>query len=375
MSQQQTAISLFSGMGGDTLGMERAGFKVIAFNEFDKAGIETHKTNFPDSVLIQDETHKKEKDKTNIQKIPDSVFLEYKDKVDLIFAGHPCQGFSNGGKKLPDDPRNTLFREFARVCSLVRPKYLIGENVDGLLSRKTCTGEKYFDVICKEFDEIGYEIHHQVCHVVQYGVPQLRKRLVYVGIRKDLENRNYVFPEPENDGKHDLPNLKDIVEFSMEGAIDINDHDFDVTTIPTECILENKDNDETGNTNVHPYLRLKAKTRDQSYNGKTHHSMLSFQKRDSPIHSEIIDIRNPSKTIICTYDHQPRLYVILKNKKGYFLRCLLPDELKQIQGFPKEFILCGSNKDKIRQIGNAVPPPLIERIAKKLFDMCNNNRT
>ena len=71
-----TAISLFSGMGGDTLGMERAGFKVIAFNEFDKAGIQTHKANFPDSVLIQDETQKKEKDKTNIQKLPDSVFFE-----------------------------------------------------------------------------------------------------------------------------------------------------------------------------------------------------------------------------------------------------------------------------------------------------------
>ena len=68
-----TAISLFSGMGGDTLGMERAGFDVIAFNEFDKAGIITHQTNFPNSVLIQDETQKREKDKTNIQKIIETI--------------------------------------------------------------------------------------------------------------------------------------------------------------------------------------------------------------------------------------------------------------------------------------------------------------
>ena len=364
-----TAISLFSGMGGDTLGMERAGFKVIAFNEFDKAGIQTHKANFPDSRLIQDETQKKEKDKTNIQKLPDSVFLEYKDKVDLIFAGHPCQGFSNGGKKLPDDPRNTLFREFARVCSLVRPKYLIGENVDGLLSRKTSTGEKYFDVICQEFDKIGYNITHQVCHAVRYGVPQLRKRLVYVGVRKDLENNEYTFPEPENDGKTNLPNLKKIVTFSMEGTIQIDDDDFDMSTIPNECILKNSKNSDKGNENVHPYLKLKAKTRDQEYSGKIHHTLLSFQKRDSPIHSEIIDIRNPSKTIICTYDHQPRLYVALQNKNGYFLRCLLPEELKQIQGFPKDFHLCGSKKDQIKQIGNAAPPPLIERVAKQLLHM------
>ena len=366
-----TAISLFSGMGGDTLGMERAGFDVIAFNEFDKAGIITHQTNFPNSVLIQDETQKKEKDKTNIQKIPDSVFLKYKDKVDLIFAGHPCQGFSNGGKKLPDDPRNTLFREFARVCSLVRPKYLIGENVDGLLSRNTSDGEKYFDVICQEFNKIGYTITHQVCHVVRYGVPQLRKRLVYVGVRNDLEHNTYTFPEPENDGKNNVPNLRNIVSFSMDGAIPITNDDFDMITMPPECILKNVNNTENGNENVHPYLKLKAKTRNQEYKGKTHHTLLSFQKRDSPIHSEIIDIRNPSKTIICSYDHQPRLYVALQNKNGYFLRCLLPEELKQIQGFPKEFYIHGSRKDQIKQIGNAVPPPLIERIAKQLLNMNN----
>ena len=192
--------------------------------------------------------------------------MKYKDKVDLIFAGHPCQGFSNGGKKLPDDPRNTLFREFARVCSLVRPKYLIGENVDGLLSRKTSTGEKYFDVICKEFDEIGYEIHHQVCHVVRYGVPQLRKRLVYVGIRKDLENRNYIFPEPENDGKHDLPNLKDIVKFSMEGAIDINDDDFDESLLT----IKNNWNSYSDNTkeNIWLYLNVLIKLCDKYIESK-----------------------------------------------------------------------------------------------------------
>ena len=121
----------------------------------------------------------------NQRKVYSTVGKE-NDKIDLVFAGHPCQGFSNGGKKLPDDPRNTLFREFARVCRLVKPKYIIGENVDGLLRRKTSTGENYIDVIVKEFNDIGYNVVYQVCHAVKYGVPQLRKRLVYVGIRKDL---------------------------------------------------------------------------------------------------------------------------------------------------------------------------------------------
>lgn len=280
---------------------------------------------------------------------------------------HNCQGFSNGGKKLPDDPRNTLFREFARVCKLVKPKYIIGENVDGLLSRKTATGENYIDVIVKEFHDIGYNVSYQVCHAVKYGVPQLRKRLVYVGIRKDL-NQTYTFPEPLNDGKTNLPNLQHIIQFDMKGAIKIEPDDFDMTTIPDECILKDLNNtDDEIPEDVHPYLRLKAKTRNEEYNGKIHTNMLSFSKRDSPIHAEIIDIRNPSKTIICTYDHQPRLFVPLQNKNGFYIRCILPDELKQIQGFPVDFKLCGTTKDKIKQIGNAVPPPLITQIVSKLM--------
>jgi DNA (cytosine-5)-methyltransferase 1 len=364
METKPTAISLFSGMGGDSLGIQHAGFDVVAFNEFDKAAVNAHLYNFPNSVLIQDLTQKKAND---IQNISDEKFSHYKGKVDMVFAGHPCQGFSNGGKKLPDDPRNTLFREFARVCKLVKPKYIIGENVDGLLSRKTATGENYIDVIVKEFHDIGYNVSYQVCHAVKYGVPQLRKRLVYVGIRKDL-NQTYTFPEPLNDGKTNLPNLQHIIQFDMKGAIKIEPDDFDMTTIPDECILKDLNNtDDEIPEDVHPYLRLKAKTRNEEYNGKTHTNMLSFSKRDSPIHAEIIDIRNPSKTIICTYDHQPRLFVPLQNKNGFYIRCILPDELKQIQGFPVDFKLCGTTKDKIKQIGNAVPPPLITQIVSKLM--------
>ena len=387
-----TAISLFSGMGGDTLGMEKAGFNVIAFNEINKEAIESHQSNFENCHLIIDDTpftetkesnqetntEKKEREKndkkrkkdkvknsTNIQCIPDEVFEKYNGKVDLVFAGHPCQGFSNGGKKLPDDPRNTLFREFARVCRLIEPKYIIGENVDGLLSRKTTDDRNYIDVIVEEFENLGYHVKFKVCHVVEYGVPQTRKRLVYVGVRKDLD-QTYEFPEPLS--SDNVPNLKDIVHFNMDGAIRIDPDDFDMTSIPTECVLTNLSNDDgEDEQNVHPYLRLKSKTRNEVYDGKTHHSLLSFSKRDSPIHCEIIDIRKPCKTIICTYDHQPRLFVPLRNKNGYFLRCLLPDELKQIQGFPANFEVCGKKKDKIKQIGNAVPPPLITQIASKLL--------
>lgn len=350
-----TSISLFSGMGGDSLGMKMANMDVVSFNEMDKYSIESHKINFPNCTLIEDNN------KINIIDISNEIFMKYKGNIDLIFAGHPCQGFSNGGKKLPDDPRNTLFREFLRVTTIIKPKYIIGENVDGLLTRKTSNGEKYMDIIIREFEKQDYKIYYKVCHCVKYNIPQLRKRLIYVGIRNDL-NESYSFPSEIN-----IPqNLKHIIKFNMEGSLKISKLDFDMTTIPEECILTNMYDEQNEDENAHPYLKLKCKTRNNLYNGKSFDSLLSFSKRDSPIHAEIIDIRNPCKTIICSYDHQPRLFVPLRNKNGYFLRCLLPNELKQIQGFPEDYIICGNKKQQIKQIGNAAPPLLIQKIVEQL---------
>ena len=361
------AISLFSGMGGDTLGITNAGLNVKAFCEFDNTATQSHILNFPDSLLIQDIRHKNKKDKTNITLIEDAIFEKYTGSIDLIFAGHPCQGFSNGGKKLPDDPRNTLFREFARAVKLISPKYIIGENVDGLLTRKTIDGQLFMDIIIKEFEALGYTISYKVINTVHYGIPQLRKRLVYVGIRNTM-NKIYSFPKPLNDGKTDLPNLLNIIKFNMTGAIKIDPNVFNMASLDPKYIITDLNNNEDEiPESIHPYLYLKAKTHNTEYKGKVFKSLLSFGKRDSPIHAEIINIYKPCKTIICSYNHQPRLYVPLKNKHGYFIRCLLPEELKQIQGFPIDFQICGNKKEQIKQIGNAVPPPLISHIVKELI--------
>ena len=366
MQQEFNAISLFSGLGGDSLGIENAGGNVIAYNEYDKTAIESHQLNFPHSILIKDESLN-DREAANILKIPDSKFEEYRNNVDLVFAGFPCQSFSSAGKRKVDDPRNTMFCEFSRVVNIIKPKYLIGENVKGLLTKKAENGELYFDIIKAEFERIGYRIYDQVCKANLFRVPQKRERLIIVGIRNDLD-QEFTFPVIESNAE---PNLIGIIQFNMEGAIKIEPEDYDMTQIPYECILTNMDNDETEN-NVHPYLQLKAKTDQRTrhtYNGKTYDSLLSFGKRDSPIHVEIIDIRKPSKTIICAYDHQPRLFVPLRNRNGYYIRPILPDELKQIQGFPADFRVAGSRQNKIKQIGNAVPPPLIQEIVTRLIQL------
>jgi DNA (cytosine-5)-methyltransferase 1 len=343
------AISLFSGMGGDTLGLENLGINVIAFNDFNKKCIETHLKNFKGKLLHNDIL--------DITKISDETFLNYTGEVNLIFAGFPCQGFSHGGKKLPDDPRNTLFREFIRATKLIRPEFIIGENVEGLLSRETENGEKYIDIIKSSFEEIGYKIKYKVIKAEECGVPQLRRRLIIVGVHELLEY-NYEFPEKDNNIIKGL----DFIEDTLYGAIEITDHLFDDFLDDKEIINTELENPSG---NVHPYI-TSILNKEPKYNGKTYSSLLSYGKRESPIHLELINYKNPCKTIICTYEHQPRLLVPLRNKNRVFIRPFTINELKQIQGFPKEFEICGNKKEQIIQIGNAVPPKLVQIIAQPL---------
>lgn len=355
-------MSLFSGMGGDTLGMEQAGIDVIAFSEKEKIFCETHKMNFKNCVLFG------EKIKSDILKIEDDEFLNYYNIIDILFAGFPCQSFSTGGKRKIDDPRNTLFREFVRAAKLTNAKIIIGENVKGLLTKKTETGELYIDIIVEEFKKLDYSVIYKLIKCHKYGIPQKRERLVIIGIKNNyLDRYNLQFPEEDTPDKDEWTNLQNIINFSMEGTMKIDKKVFDFKTIPKECIIKDMKNEEEAN-NPHPYLVMKKNIENKSYGDKKYKTLFSFGKRDSPIHCEIVDIRGPSKTIICTYDHQPRFFIPIKNKHGEYLRTLTPDELKQIQGFPKDFKLAGNQKQQIIQIGNAVPPTLIKKIVETIIE-------
>jgi DNA (cytosine-5)-methyltransferase 1 len=280
---------------------------------------------------------------------------------------HNCQGFSTAGKKADDDPRNTLFLEFLRATRLLKPSLIIGENVKGLVTKKTSNGELYIDVIISEFQKLGYNLVYKVMKAEEFNIPQSRERLIIVGVKKD--NPYGWVPSLPTNNNIIKQNLKSIVTYSMEGAVKVDPSWFE--KIPKECIITNLDDDNVypDNNKGHPYLlsKLNADEKTRFYAGKQHDILFSFGKRDSPIHCEIIDIRKPSKTIICTYDHQPRLFVPIKNKSGCYLRMYTPDELKQIQGFPIDYILCGNIKEKIVQIGNAVPPPLIKAVVNQIL--------
>lgn len=342
------AISLFSGCGGQSLGIEYSGLKVIAHNEKTKIFRKTHDLNFTNSKLIGN----------NITKISNKTLTYYKNKIKLLACAFSYKDLST--TKNTSDAHNILFKHFIRAIKCIEPDYILCESVKGLLSKKNTDNKKYTNTIRNDLNSLGYNVKYKLlkCHL--YNIPQKKDRFIILGVKKTINTPLYF---PNTLSTH--PNLLHIVKFNMTGAIKINPKQFNISSIPKECILCNMNNNQNEN-NPHPYLKLLVNDNNFTYQNITYSNRISFAKRDSPIHAEIIDIRYPSKTITSTYKSKPRLFVLLKNKNGYFLRCLLPSELKQIQGFPIDYKIYGNKKQQITQICNAASPPLIKQIIDHL---------
>jgi DNA (cytosine-5)-methyltransferase 1 len=198
------------------------------------------------------------------------------------------------------------------------------------------------DVIAREFAEIGYPIVYNVYDMSTVGVSQSRKRLALVGTRLGLPYVLPTFSEPKQ-------GLRTIAEATLDGAIETQ------LVIPPECAVSVPDDAEPTGT-PHPYMVKKHSE-----------SLISFGKRDSPYHSEVLDLRKPCKTFICAYTFQPRLYVGLVKPNGKrYIRCLTVREAAQIQGFPADHAFAGSRENAIKQIGNAVPAKFVRELVRSM---------
>jgi DNA (cytosine-5)-methyltransferase 1 len=382
-------ISLFSGAGGDTIGLTNSGVNVIGYSEYIDTFIETHKANHPKCKLIG----------KDIRQIKNETFEEYKNKIGILFAGFPCQTFSHGGKKAAlSDPRGNLFYDFVRAADVMKPRWIIGENVKGILSRKNEDKSKFVkDIICEEFEKIGYHMYEPfVLKASDFGVPQKRERCFFVGSLKKHDFTSSWFEQH----KAKEVGLKDIVRFSLERALLIQKHDeLDDTyenlrdqrlaankelkkklpkhrkiikiilnyTYPLCAEIESliKDMNDTSEPTESPPTMLK-----KCFEKKDKHG-LSFRTRSSGTFSEIVDIELPTKTILCTYGRMARLYVPICNKIGIYLRPFTIPELLQIQDFPSDYDLKGGYLQQVTQIGNAVPPKLVEIVMKQIKELDN----
>ncbi len=309
------------------LGAKRAGMDVVYANELEELFCETLRLNFKKTKIVSGDIKK-------ISEFP---------AADVVTGGYPCQSFSMGGKRDPKkDERTYLYLEFARVLDAVNPKFFVAENVSGLSKLR---GGVFLAEQIKAFrdrGEFGYNISYQICNTRDYGVPQKRKRIVLVGVRKDL-GLKYQFPNPTH-GKG-----MGLQPYASHGeAIK------DLPLWPEGEFYERPD--EKGNFSWY----FMSRNRKADWDGPAFTVVANW--RHTTIHPaspkmklEWSDLANGFKQKWYFSDEYEHIEADPSRKKLKKARRLSWRECARIQTFPDEFQFAGNTQQKITQIGNAVP--------------------
>jgi DNA (cytosine-5)-methyltransferase 1 len=311
-----TVVSLFSGAGGMDLGFRSAGFRIIWANDNDPSAVATYRRNIGTEIVLGD---------------IEEISLDSIPKADVVIGGFPCQGFSiaNTGRSVSDD-RNILYRYFVKVIEKTRPKFFVAENVKGILSLGNGI---VFEKILKDFSNAGFTCRYAVLDAGNYGVPQVRERVIILGMRDDI-NVNVNFPPRATHSKKAGSGRKKIVTVG-------------------EALADIPEPDEDHKLKNHIYTKFKMK-----FNGY--------------ISNRRVDPEKPSPTITARGDNKGGA-MIMPHPRGH--RRMSCRELAVIQSFPIDFEFIGSMTSIYRQIANAVPPLLAKAIAENIKQGLENEGT
>lgn len=332
-----TSIELFAGGGGLALGMEKAGFKHILLNEFDKYACATLRKNRPHWNVIEGDIH-------NIS------FEKYKGKVDFLSGGFPCQAFSYAGNKEGfADSRGTLFFELARAVKEVKPKVFMGENVKGLY---THNDGRTFEAIKNVIADLGYTlVEPQVLKAVQYQVPQKRERLILIAIRNDIANK-VVFHYPSPYSR--IVTLRDAF---FKGIL----YDCDVPESIGQKYPQRK-------KEIMEKVPMGGCWKDLPDDLQREYMKASyFMGGGKTGIARRLSLEEPSLTLTCSpaMKQTERCHPIET-------RPLTVREYARIQTFPDNWEFCGDMTSQYKQIGNAVPVNLAAAIGRSLIRLFND---
>ncbi len=335
-SDKPKLISLFSGCGGLDLGFEKAGFEKVWANDFDADAQAVYSLNLGDI------------DGRDIRTVDEKEIPQ----GDILTAGFPCQPFSSAGsRKGVYDSRGMLYKECLRIIQDKMPKVIVFENVRGLLSTKYIDGRNLADVIVEDLsamNEVGYNVVHKLLNASDYGVPQNRQRVFFVGVRKDL-GVNFIFP-PKQKKEHltlrhilDIPNtVKNQVDWGLSPqALEM------IKYIP-----------EGGSWKDVPYEKLAPRFQRIRDNMKKYRSP-NFYRRFSrdEINGTITASAQPEN---CGIIHPTE-------NRRYTIR-----EVARIQSFPDDFLFIDDSPKNIvamyKVIGNAVPVSLAQSVALSIME-------
>jgi DNA (cytosine-5)-methyltransferase 1 len=328
-------LSLFAGCGGMDLGAEWAGGEVVWANEMNPHACETYRSYFHNTNLIEG----------SIEDVDLSCELPNPSKVDVVLGGFPCQDFSMIWKR-PGlaGTRGNLYTYFVEVVRRTKPLVFVAENVKGLLS---ANGGRAIKRIQRDFEDCGYRLHTSVCNFADYGVAQIRERVLIIGISEELNVR---FAPP------------DYTHAPREQAEKSGLRPYLASSKALEGVEQVKYNNEHQN--------LKQKTKDMLSIIPPGGNFTDIPK-DHPLYvkgmiSHVyrrLHPEYPSKTIIAAGGG---------GTWGYHFkepRSLTNRERARLFGFPDDFVFYGSMAEVRRMIGNAVPPMGIEPILKSLFQL------
>lgn len=320
-------VSFFAGAGGLDLGFEKAGFNVIWANEYDKSIWETYQKNHINTFL----------DKRSIVDIPASDV----PNCDGIIGGPPCQSWSEAGAlRGIKDKRGQLFFDFIRILSEKQPKFFLAENVSGMLLGRHSEALENIKEMFRNAG-IGYELSFKMLNAVDYNVPQDRKRVIFVGIRKDL-NFTFQFPKPNLP----QPNLEDVIFDLKDNVIPAKTSN---KTNGNDCIIPNHEYMTGGFSSI--YM---SRNRVRSWNEPSF--TIQAGGRHAPLHPQA-----PKMELV---EQNIRKFVA---GKEHLYRRLSVRECARIQTFPDDFIFYYENiTDAYKMIGNAVPVNMAYILAKSI---------
>lgn len=349
-----TYIDLFSGSGGLSKGFEKAGYTGLLAMDIWSDAIQTYNYNFNSHEGIV-------KDITNTY--PKDIIKDYSiNNVDVIIGGPPCQGFSLAGKRLITDERNELYKSFVRFVEFAQPKAFVMENVPGLVSLYK---GMVLESILTDFKKAGYNVKYQVLSSDNYGVPQTRKRVFFVGVRNDIK-ANYTFPT----GHYNLPGKPAITTKEA-----ISDLDF----IGDDILLGNEDE-----YLLEPESKYQQKMREHSKKLYNHVVTQHTDKTKSIIDlvpdggnykdlpEELKDTRKVNIAWTRMNSDKPSFTIDTGHRHHFHYRAnRVPTvrESARLQSFEDNFVFMGSKTSQEKQVGNAVPPLLAEALAKSLEEV------
>lgn len=317
MGTRPTVISTFAGCGGSTLGYKMAGYNELLAIDFDATCEKTFNTNFPETPFWK-------KDIVSVETKEILSFTKLKvGELDLLDGSPPCQGFSISGNRDINDARNKLFLEFVRLIDGLKPKVFVMENVSGLSYGKM---KGIFNEIMKCFSDLKYITKCKMLDAKYHGVPQSRRRLIWIGVRNDIGK------EPE------FPDINNGI-ISVNKALN--------GLVITEQIKV-------------PCNAVRKRVLDRCIEGE------GGDKYNKGMYFNWVRIsrRKPCPTISKTA-------MLLHWKDDRYLTI---QELKRLSTFPDDFVFAGNFFSQWGQIGNSVPPKMIEAIAETIKQKILLNR-